>query len=150
MFADVFQVHLASASANTQVLLRAFIFKPHIWKLDFVVHDLQVVFLGNFLAGGRQILAGFLTFAGQLFLHVPLQFVIQADASAGPVTRLAAFAVAPGCSAEQIIESLRTRIDAAFLPRPLYLVDALPRNDVGKLPRVAIDGLSERVTAKAE
>jgi acyl-coenzyme A synthetase/AMP-(fatty) acid ligase len=26
-------------------------------------------------------------------------------------------------------------VDPAFLPRPLLLVDALPRNEVGKLPR---------------
>jgi acyl-coenzyme A synthetase/AMP-(fatty) acid ligase len=30
---------------------------------------------------------------------------------------------------------LRQRIDAAFLPRPLHLVPALPRNTLGKLPR---------------
>jgi acyl-coenzyme A synthetase/AMP-(fatty) acid ligase len=31
--------------------------------------------------------------------------------------------------------ALRKRIDPAFLPRPLVLVDALPRNEMGKLPR---------------
>jgi acyl-coenzyme A synthetase/AMP-(fatty) acid ligase len=74
-------------------------------------------------------------------------FVIPAD-SQGAVTRLAAFVVAPGCSDEDILAALRKRIDAAFLPRPLHLVDTLPRNDVGKLPRLAIDDLSERLTAK--
>ena len=29
-------------------------------------------------------------------------------------------------------------MDAAFLPRPLVLVDALPRNDVGKVPRARV------------
>jgi acyl-coenzyme A synthetase/AMP-(fatty) acid ligase len=33
---------------------------------------------------------------------------------------------------------LRARIDAVFLPRPLYFVEALPRNATGKLPREAL------------
>ncbi|HZE60255.1 MAG TPA: AMP-binding protein [Burkholderiales bacterium] len=75
-------------------------------------------------------------------------FVIPADTQ-DAVTRLAAFVVAPGYSEEDILAALRKRIDVAFLPRPLHLVDALPRNNVGKLPRLAIDGLTERLTAKA-
>jgi acyl-coenzyme A synthetase/AMP-(fatty) acid ligase len=74
-------------------------------------------------------------------------FVIPQAGAA--LTRLAAYVVAPGCSEEQILEALRQRIDAAFLPRPLYLVESLPRNDVGKLPRLALDQLSTRLTAKA-
>lgn len=53
------------------------------------------------------------------------------------VKRLAAVVVAPGLGAQAILSALRERIDAAFLPRPLVLVDALPRNNVGKLPREA-------------
>jgi acyl-coenzyme A synthetase/AMP-(fatty) acid ligase len=48
--------------------------------------------------------------------------------------RLAAFAVAPGLSVSEILGQLRKRIDPVFLPRPLRLVDALPRNITGKLP----------------
>jgi acyl-coenzyme A synthetase/AMP-(fatty) acid ligase len=59
----------------------------------------------------------------------------------GSVTRLAAFAVAPGLSSEAILAALRERIDPAFLPRPLCLVDALPRNETGKLPRSRLDAL---------
>jgi acyl-coenzyme A synthetase/AMP-(fatty) acid ligase len=33
--------------------------------------------------------------------------------------------------------ALRARIDPVFLPRPLRLIDALPRNEVGKLTREA-------------
>ncbi len=50
-------------------------------------------------------------------------------------TRLTAFAVAPGMEAAQLMAELRTRIEAAFLPRPLHLVDALPREATGKLQR---------------
>jgi acyl-coenzyme A synthetase/AMP-(fatty) acid ligase len=55
------------------------------------------------------------------------------------VTRLTAYVVAPGLSGEDLMKALRQRIDAAFLPRPLHFVDALPRNEVGKLPRQALD-----------
>jgi acyl-coenzyme A synthetase/AMP-(fatty) acid ligase len=50
------------------------------------------------------------------------------------ITRLMAFAVAPGLSADAILAALRQRIDPAFMPRPLCLVNALPRNALGKLP----------------
>jgi acyl-coenzyme A synthetase/AMP-(fatty) acid ligase len=51
------------------------------------------------------------------------------------IERLIAFAVAPGRRADEILAALRQRIDPAFLPRPLHLVAALPRNALGKLPR---------------
>ena len=57
------------------------------------------------------------------------------------VTRLTAYVVAPGLSGEDLMNALRQRVDAAFLPRPLHFVDALPRNETGKLPRQAIDEL---------
>jgi len=40
-----------------------------------------------------------------------------------------------------VLDALRQRIDAAFLPRPLHLVSALPRNATGKLPRRALSQL---------
>lgn len=63
------------------------------------------------------------------------------DAQPESVTRLAAFVVAPGLDAKALLQALRQRIDAAFMPRPLHLVDTLPRNDTGKLPRAALDAL---------
>ncbi|MGH8565642.1 MAG: AMP-binding protein [Gammaproteobacteria bacterium] len=59
------------------------------------------------------------------------------------VTRLVAFAVAPGKGREEVLGELRKRIDSAFLPRPLYLVEALPRNETGKLPREGLSTLEE-------
>jgi acyl-coenzyme A synthetase/AMP-(fatty) acid ligase len=55
--------------------------------------------------------------------------------SVAAIRRLAALVVAPGCSARQIRERLAASVDPAFLPRPLKIVDALPRNELGKLPR---------------
>ncbi len=57
------------------------------------------------------------------------------DGEQGREPRLAAFVVAPGCRRGDILDSLRNRIDPVFLPRPLRLVEALPRNATGKLPR---------------
>jgi acyl-coenzyme A synthetase/AMP-(fatty) acid ligase len=54
--------------------------------------------------------------------------------SVATIRRLAALVVAPGCNARQIRDRLAASVDPAFLPRPLKLVDALPRNELGKLP----------------
>lgn len=63
-------------------------------------------------------------------------------------TRLVALAVAPGLTAQSIQQQLRTKIDAAFLPRPLYLVPALPHNETGKIPKdTLIKWLAELQTA---
>jgi acyl-coenzyme A synthetase/AMP-(fatty) acid ligase len=61
------------------------------------------------------------------------------------VTRLTAFAVAPGLTAAQILAALRERLDPAFMPRPLHLVDMLPRQATGKLPREALQVLARRL-----
>ena len=60
------------------------------------------------------------------------------------VDRLGAMVVAPGMSAAALTEHLRQRIDAVFLPRPLLLVDQLPRNATGKLPQQALQHLAEQ------
>ena len=65
--------------------------------------------------------------------------VFQLDgADALGVHRIAALAVAPGLDEHTILDALRRAIDPLFLPRPLRLVDALPRNETGKLPRSAL------------
>jgi len=61
-----------------------------------------------------------------------------ADGDTLGVHRIAALAVAPGLDEHVILEALRAAIDPVFLPRPLRLVEALPRNETGKLPRVAL------------
>ncbi len=74
-------------------------------------------------------------------------FVVPEQGSEA-VTRLAAYVVAPGLSGDALMAELRQRVDAAFLPRPLHMVDALPRNETGKLPRQALEefeaGLARR------
>jgi acyl-coenzyme A synthetase/AMP-(fatty) acid ligase len=60
------------------------------------------------------------------------------------IVRLAAAVVAPGLTANALMKSLRRRVDPAFLPRPLLLVDRLPRNATGKLPQQALQSLAEQ------
>lgn len=63
--------------------------------------------------------------------------VFQPD-SDGPVHRVAALVVAPALDEAAILAALRDAVDPVFLPRPLRRVEALPRNDTGKLPRSAL------------
>lgn len=56
--------------------------------------------------------------------------VLAPDASDRP----AALVVAPGLDAAGILETLRQTMDPVFVPRPLVVVDKLPRNELGKLP----------------
>ena len=58
--------------------------------------------------------------------------------SVATIRRVAALVVAPGLTAAQLHDRLAASVDPAFLPRPLLLVDALPRNELGKLPRAAL------------
>jgi acyl-coenzyme A synthetase/AMP-(fatty) acid ligase len=64
--------------------------------------------------------------------------VFQLEGDIIGVKRIAALAVAPGLSEHAILEALRRSVEPLFLPRPLRLVDALPRNETGKLPRAAL------------
>jgi acyl-coenzyme A synthetase/AMP-(fatty) acid ligase len=74
-------------------------------------------------------------------------FVVPETEGEG-VSRLTAYVVAPGLSSENLLNALRQRIDAAFLPRPLHFVEALPRNATGKLPRQALEELDGGLARK--
>ena len=71
-------------------------------------------------------------------------FFMPAEHDAASVTRLMAFVVAPGMKASTLLAALRQRIDAVFIPRPLVLLAALPRNSTGKLPRDALQALASQ------
>ena len=70
-------------------------------------------------------------------------FFMPDDSSHERVVRLMAFAVAPGMTAAELQAALKDRIDATFLPRPLVLLESLPRNSTGKLPREALQALAQ-------
>ena len=69
-------------------------------------------------------------------------FFMPDESAHDGVTRLMAFVVAPGLDATQLLAELRKRIDAIFLPRPLVLLDSLPRNTTGKLTRATLEALA--------
>jgi acyl-coenzyme A synthetase/AMP-(fatty) acid ligase len=69
-------------------------------------------------------------------------FYLPDDAAHSEVGRLMAFVVAPGLTVPQVTAMLRKRIDAAFMPRPLVLVERLPRQATGKLSREALRALA--------
>ena len=54
------------------------------------------------------------------------------------VRRIAALVVAPGRCESALLDELRHAVDPVFLPRPLRCVDALPRNETGKLARAVV------------
>ncbi|MEO7936155.1 MAG: AMP-binding protein [Dokdonella sp.] len=65
--------------------------------------------------------------------------VFQLDpGTTSTIRRIAALAVAPGRTHKQLMAELRLAVDPLFLPRPLRLVERLPRNETGKLPREAL------------
>ncbi len=66
----------------------------------------------------------------------------------GTVSRLIAFVVAPGLSKQALLQALRQQIDPVFLPRPLYIVETLPRTQSGKLPRAGLAALAARLGKK--
>jgi acyl-coenzyme A synthetase/AMP-(fatty) acid ligase len=60
------------------------------------------------------------------------------------VARLGAVVVAPTLSVAALTEHLRQRIDPVFLPRPLIILERLPRNATGKLPQHELQHLANR------
>jgi acyl-coenzyme A synthetase/AMP-(fatty) acid ligase len=60
---------------------------------------------------------------------------VAVDEAGDRPQRLAAVVVAPGLSAGDILASLSGLMDPLFLPRPLVVVDRLPRTEAGKLRR---------------
>jgi len=59
-------------------------------------------------------------------------------AAAGVANRVAAVVVSRGVSAREIATQLAASLDAVFLPRPLVLVDRIPRDAVGKVSRARL------------
>jgi acyl-coenzyme A synthetase/AMP-(fatty) acid ligase len=56
----------------------------------------------------------------------------------GRVHRIAAAVVAPGLDVPQILTAMARGVDPVFLPRPLLLVNELPRNELGKTGRAQL------------
>jgi len=71
-------------------------------------------------------------------------FLREGTTGSTGVARLGAVVVAPTLSVAELNEHLRQRIDPVFLPRPLIMVERLPRNATGKLPHRELQHLANR------
>jgi acyl-coenzyme A synthetase/AMP-(fatty) acid ligase len=71
-------------------------------------------------------------------------FLREGTTGSTGVARLGAVVVAPTLSVAELNEHLRQRIDPVFLPRPLIMVERLPRNATGKLPHGELQHLANR------
>ncbi len=133
---------------------RAWVRGGHLEQPTALCDEVEPTDAGHFRLQGR--LADLVNIAGkrsslaylthQLFsiegvLDGAFFFPGESTADAFGVTRVAAAVVAPTLDAARIVEELRRRIDPVFLPRPLIMLERLPRNSTGKLPRQALQAL---------
>lgn len=102
------------------------------------------------IAGKRMSLAGMNAILTGLDGIMDGAFLAPADDAEGPVKRMTAFVVAPGLSADDIRRALRGALDSAFIPRRILHVDALPRNEAGKLPLAEFSGFAMAALARLE
>ena len=96
------------------------------------------------VAGKRNTLSCLNTAITQLPGVVDALFFMPPSSGRGDVERPAAFVVAPGIAAADLLAALRAKIDPVFLPRPLIFVDALPRDGNGKLLATTLQDLIKR------
>jgi acyl-coenzyme A synthetase/AMP-(fatty) acid ligase len=128
----------------------------HVEQPTTLADELELLTAGRFLLHGRT--ADLINIAGKRsslgYLNHQLNAVPgvidgaffmpdQQDHHDHGVTRLMAFVVAPGMKPATLLAALRERIDTVFLPRPIVLLDSLPRNSTGKLPRDTLQALAQ-------
>lgn len=94
------------------------------------------------LAGKRASLAGLTRILTGIEGVEDGLFLAPEDLDRNPRARLAAAVVAPRMGAADVLAALRRRVEPAFLPRPLVMLDELPRDAVGKVRRAAIAELA--------
>ena len=59
--------------------------------------------------------------------------------------RLAALVVAPGMEVSDLLKDLKERIEPVFLPRPMYKIDMLPRQETGKIAVKVVQDMFNRI-----
>jgi acyl-coenzyme A synthetase/AMP-(fatty) acid ligase len=89
-----------------------------------------------------------LTFLNHVLAQVPGVrdgiFCLPQRADGQAPARLAAFVVAPQVEAAYILGVLRTHVDPVFLPRPIVMIDELPRDANGKVTAATVRRLCEQ------
>jgi acyl-coenzyme A synthetase/AMP-(fatty) acid ligase len=143
-------VHLSIA--NDQVVA----YGGHVEQLTPMCDVIEIISEEEFLLHGRT--ADLVNVAGKRssfgYLNAQLNaipgvidgafFLREEMTGSTGVARLGAVVVAPQLSVAALTEQLRQLIDPVFLPRPLLIVDELPRNATGKLPQQALQGFADQ------
>lgn len=75
-------------------------------------------------------------------------FMPEPDLTHHKITRPAALVVAPQSTKADLIAYFAKHLDPVFIPRPLLLVESLPREENGKLPRSKLLAFFERVRGR--
>lgn len=122
------------------------VYAPHLSQPVLLADLIEVDADGRFQVRGRQ--ADLLEIAGKRASLADLTrrllalpgvvdgAMLQLEPESGQaVGRIAAVVVAPTLDEASILAALRRELDPVFLPRRLRKLDALPRNETGKLPR---------------
>jgi acyl-coenzyme A synthetase/AMP-(fatty) acid ligase len=126
----------------------------HVEQLTAMQDVIEIIGVDEFLLHGRT--ADLVNVAGKRssfgYLNAQLNAIpgvtdgvfFLRDVATGStgVARLGAVVVAPTLSVAALTEHLRQRIDPVFLPRPLIIVERLPRNATGKLPQQELQHLA--------
>jgi hypothetical protein len=68
----------------------------------------------------------------------------------GDVVRPVVFVVAPALGAQEIVQALRSRVEQTFVPRKVFHVLSLPREETGKLKADVLHGFALWTLASAE
>jgi acyl-coenzyme A synthetase/AMP-(fatty) acid ligase len=135
---------------------QAYAYGGHVGQLTLMQDVIEMVGEDEFLLHGRT--ADLVNIAGKRssfgYLNAQLNaipgvidgvfFLREETTGSTGTARLGAVVVAPSLSIPALTEHLRQRIDAVFLPRPLIMVERLPRNATGKLPQQALQRLAKR------
>jgi acyl-coenzyme A synthetase/AMP-(fatty) acid ligase len=75
-------------------------------------------------------------------------FMPEPDLALHKITRPAALVVAPTGTKAAVVAHFAKYLDPVFIPRPLLLVESLPREENGKLPRSKLLAFFEQVRAR--
>ncbi|WP_323813916.1 AMP-binding protein [Cellvibrio sp. NN19] len=74
--------------------------------------------------------------------------VFMPEDGAQAITRPAALVVSTSATKQDVSARFAAHLDPVFMPRPLLMVDALPREDNGKLPRAKLLAFYQQLRAK--
>jgi acyl-coenzyme A synthetase/AMP-(fatty) acid ligase len=75
-------------------------------------------------------------------------FMPEPDLARHKITRPAALVVAPTSTKAALVAHFAKHLDPVFIPRPLLLVESLPREENGKLPRSKLLTFFEQVRSR--